>query len=217
MKKLIIFTQLGGIKNVLGFRTDVVLTGFFQPIIENDFLVYDENKILSKTTSINDGSIFLIKDSISKEDYERFIGNEKSDKIFVLKHQKPTFELQNVTEIYIGRHGPKPRGLHYPEVFEILQDNKEENRLDIIIDTILKSNPKLESALDFLHDCLVKNPENFDTTKLSSFSIEENNKVREYIELMPEKIPEIINSNEYSLYIESYKSLRNELLSTAGV
>lgn len=158
MKKLIIFTQIGGIKNVLGFRTDVVLTGFFQPIIENDFLVYDEKKILSKTTSINAGSIFLIKDSICKEDYERFIGNENSDKIFVLKHQKPTFELQNVTEIYIGRHEPNPRGLYYPEVFEILQDNNEENKLDKIIDTILKSNPKLEAALDFLHDCLVGVP-----------------------------------------------------------
>ncbi|WP_291124933.1 hypothetical protein [Flavobacterium sp. UBA6031] len=83
--------------------------------------------------------------------------------------------------------------------------------------SMLSGNSKLESALDFLHDCLVKNPKNFDTSKLSGYSIEENKKVREYIELMPKTIPEITNSKEYSLYIESFNSLRNELLKIAGV
>lgn len=193
------------------------------------FLFIKQDTICDK--EFKDWQVLLVLDSYFATNKDELIVFFDAN-TFVMYHTTPPTEVFEafIKDNSINVKGVK-KGMHeigewgYPllnyfvDAYDVNSDTfkvKEYNEaLKKLIDWF-NVNEKLEAALDFLHDCLGKNPENFDTSKISILFKNDMKLINDIIIKMPKTILESSNDN-YSKYIESFKSLRDELLRLSGV
>jgi len=221
MEKLLIFTNSLSIGNV-DDEIEKKVVGIENISIKTPIQKF-ENGVLLPVSTLQEGEIFFVIDSMTREDYDKFLTTRKQDQLlYILYHikggkfnidftSKKEFEFPE-----IGQH-IKDGGSKYREVTQILTDNQNDKKRRII-DLIFKRHNKLNVALEFLHECLVKKPTglsqltDFDT-ETRCITVEEDGKeVKKNLEELRKSLKENPPDD-----IASFESLRNGVLKMAGV
>ncbi len=120
MEKILIFTNyfsLGSVESSLGELKNI-------PLVENNnTIVFNEKtQEFQVATSINIGSIFFIKDNITEQSLNGFIGEYDKSKIGVLKHRQPQIDFSDYGKCEpTGTH--EANGRFYPDVLRIITGN----------------------------------------------------------------------------------------------
>ena len=214
MDKVLIFTNSSSIYNVdNNFKREI--TGEYIELNNNSGILLYSNNCFVRTTKLNSGEIFFLSDTLTPDNYNTFYNTKnQDDTIFELYHlnlNNGGFKLKLLSDDkkhVIGQNIQSESG-KYAIALKILLDN-EDDKCKRIIDKIFKGNPKLETVLDFLHECWVKIPD--DREKLTiAFSSKEIDSIEKLITKMKD------SKSESKEYFESFISLRDELLRLAGI
>jgi len=166
MKKIIVFTNPTSWANLpqdpMPLAEDVV------EINNDEILSVDLNSItVSSISNINESlPLILIYDEIKQERFNSFIENY-NEELFILYHKnsgKFKLELPNTSEKKEGSH-TSTDGSGYYELSKLLTKKKVE--IEQIIKDVFGVDKKLNTALEFLHKCLLNSINNDDINKVS--------------------------------------------------
>ena len=172
-------------------------------LFKEKILKYKQNEIgkpsLIKYSSLQDGDIFFILDTVTSEEFKNYCDsrNKEKDMIYVLHHTSGLRDFPQAEWIKtkLGMHTTEPEDFYFT-VFEILTDETKSDKVQQIIELVFKS--KLEVALEFLLRCLDKKPESYE--KLKKVGIKINT------------LPELVGNPPEDGYISSLRELRDELI-----
>ncbi|MBK7566207.1 MAG: hypothetical protein IPI31_00115 [Bacteroidetes bacterium] len=126
MKKIIVFTKAAslntGFDNFADSRADIkVLNGKSQTTI----LFFEDEIIFKPTTDFSKEGLYFVYDLIPETDFNAFIKIVTKSDFHILKHGEPKFKLTGFTNVVKGVTEKRDKnGLHYPDVVDILKDEK---------------------------------------------------------------------------------------------
>lgn len=199
-EKIIIVTNISQLSDV---NSSATFDGF-ENLKNNGFMIFTDGKLVT-ASDLKDADIVFVWDrntgritNTPEWWADIFLSLKNNDKWYVVYHSKGLNSqyIQSSATMVCRQGEHKAGNFVYREIVKILLDNEKNKK-----ERIIKSVFSLEPVLEFLHGCLVKQPEKEDYEKLQEAGID------------PDKLKNKITvERSDSSYDNALTALRKELL-----